>query len=362
MAIETSDDGTVSSLDIKAASSSRVKLSDPTGKSKAADQDDSNWKSNASFKGFAAGTVSGLTKLAVGHPFDTIKIRMQVSPYGTFKGPGDALMQLIRKERIFGLYKGATPPAVGWAFTDSVLLGSLHNYRLMFSRLTGTGEGTGKPLPTYFHAISGLFAGWTNSLFTTPMELIKSKLQMQHQKVRFHIPGRTAGGAAAREFSGPINCVSQIVQHSGVRGMWHGLPANLLFRSNFAIMFGCYDWIHVQLSSLRGTRFEMSDAMRTFLAGGLAAELYWLVAFPSDVVKNRIMADSLRDPQHATIRSAFRSVWNHDGPNASVMRRVRTLYTGFLPCILRAFPTNAAALTAFEWTMRLMEAENTANH
>ena len=28
-------------------------------------------------KGFAAGTASGLTKLIVGHPFDTVKLRMQ---------------------------------------------------------------------------------------------------------------------------------------------------------------------------------------------------------------------------------------------------------------------------------------------
>ncbi len=58
----------------------------------------------------------------VGHPFDTIKVRMQVSPHGTYRGPGDCFMQLVRKETIFGLYKGASPPAVGWAFTDSILM------------------------------------------------------------------------------------------------------------------------------------------------------------------------------------------------------------------------------------------------
>lgn len=62
------------------------------------------------------------------------------------------------------MYKGASPPAVGWSLTDAVLLGSLHNYRLFFSRMTGTGQGTGKSLPTQYHALSGAMAGWTNSV------------------------------------------------------------------------------------------------------------------------------------------------------------------------------------------------------
>jgi solute carrier family 25 (mitochondrial carnitine/acylcarnitine transporter), member 20/29 len=65
-----------------------------------------------------------------------------------------------------------------------------------------------------------------------------AKLQMQHQRVGFHAPGTALSASAAREYSGPINCVKQIVQHSGVKGLWHALPANVLFRSNFAVMFG----------------------------------------------------------------------------------------------------------------------------
>ena len=37
-------------------------------------------------KGFVGGTVSGLTKLLVGHPFDTVKIRLQCDP-GRYAGP-----------------------------------------------------------------------------------------------------------------------------------------------------------------------------------------------------------------------------------------------------------------------------------
>lgn len=52
--------------------------------------------------------------------FDTIKVRLQTSEKVQFKGPLDCLLQTIRHEGVRGLYKGATPPLVGWMFMDSM--------------------------------------------------------------------------------------------------------------------------------------------------------------------------------------------------------------------------------------------------
>ena len=62
------------------------------------------------------------------------------------------------------LYKGATPPAVGWAAIDSVLLGSLYNYRLFLVQhgMTEISPSTGLPRLTILgHGVAGLFAGLT---------------------------------------------------------------------------------------------------------------------------------------------------------------------------------------------------------
>lgn len=90
------------------------------------------------YKGFVAGIFSGISKLSgrikahsdngrvlltariVGHPFDTIKVRLQTSEKTQFKGPLDCLLQTVRNEGLRGLYKGATPPLVGWMFMDSM--------------------------------------------------------------------------------------------------------------------------------------------------------------------------------------------------------------------------------------------------
>ncbi|CBQ69955.1 conserved hypothetical protein [Sporisorium reilianum SRZ2] len=310
-------------------------------------------ESGASIKGFVGGTVSGLTKLLVGHPFDTIKVRMQCSALGTYTGPLDCFLQLARRESLLGLYKGATPPAFGWALTDSVLLGSLHNYRRLFARITSPSRGEEDDVRTLeikYHALAGLLAGWTNSFVTTPVELLKAKLQMQTQRVSLPLPGQVA--AAKSEFSGPLDCIRQIVRQRGVVGLWHALPATLLFRSSFAAMFGSYEYFQRLLSSS-----SLSPATVTFISGGLAAEVFWLTAFPADVIKNRMMADNIANPKYTNIRAAWLSAWNARGKDVAWWKKVRGVYTGFLPCLLRAFPTNAAALFAFESAMHLMGAE-----
>lgn len=75
------------------------------------------------FIGFAAGICSGWTKLIVGHPFDTIKTRLQCAPPGTFKGAWPCLVETVSKEGPRALYKGASVPAISWGITDSILMG-----------------------------------------------------------------------------------------------------------------------------------------------------------------------------------------------------------------------------------------------
>ena len=52
--------------------------------------------------------------------FDTIKVRLQTTDASQFKGPLDCVLQTVRKEGVRALYKGASPPLVGWMAMDSL--------------------------------------------------------------------------------------------------------------------------------------------------------------------------------------------------------------------------------------------------
>ncbi|OCT48461.1 Mitochondrial substrate carrier family protein L [Cladophialophora carrionii] len=299
------------------------------------------------YKGFVAGVFSGIAKLSVGHPFDTIKVRLQTSQHSQFKGPLDCLLQTLRKEGLTGIYKGATPPLLGWMAMDSVMLGSLTVYRRLlheniFSnpafRPGRTAEDLAhEKLPALGHGIAGMMAGSTVSFIAAPVEHVKARLQIQY-----------AAKKKDRLYRGPVDCTRKILRHHGVRGLFHGLFSTLIFRSFFFFWWGSYDLLTTWFK--RNT--SLSTPVINFWAGGLSAQVFWVTSYPSDVVKQRIMTDPLGGglndgtPRFRRWKDAAQAVYRESG--------WRGYWRGFVPCFLRAFPANAMALVAFEGVMRAL--------
>ncbi|KAG0020973.1 hypothetical protein BGZ82_011458 [Podila clonocystis] len=280
-------------------------------------------KNQKKFHGFIAGVTSGVTKLAVGHPFDTVKVRMQTSGSDRFRGPLHCLMETIRKEGPRALYKGATPPLIGWAFMDSVMLGSLSNYRLM---LQG-GDPTVKLTP-FWSGVAGIGAGVTVSFIAAPIEHVKARLQVQYD-------------AKTKLYAGPIDCARQLIRNNGITGLWKGLIATLWFRSYFFMWWASYEIYADQMRA----RTHMSEAAINFWAGGFGATTFWVFSFPTDVVKNKIMTQpDVKNPPFPTMYSCAKHIYATSG--------LKGFYRGFIPCLLRSFPTNACSITMFELTMR----------
>ncbi|KAK4104134.1 mitochondrial carrier [Parathielavia hyrcaniae] len=293
-----------------------------------------------------------LPRHTVGHPFDTIKVRLQTTTSARFAGPLACLTQTLRNEGLAGLYKGATPPLVGWMFMDSVMLGSLSVYRrllheTLFSppprpnhhdpHLHDDPASPPLPLPAYGHGLAGILAGATVSFVAAPVEHVKARLQIQY-----------AAHKSGRRYSGPVDCARKIWRYHGLGGVYHGLQATLLFRSFFFFWWGSYD----VFSRWMAQHTSLSAPAINFWAGGLSAQVFWLFSYPSDVVKQRIMTDPLggglgdgvrRFPRW---RDAARAVYTESG--------VMGYWRGFLPCFLRAFPANAMALLVFEAAMRAL--------
>ncbi|QUC23238.1 uncharacterized protein UV8b_07479 [Ustilaginoidea virens] len=325
------------------------------------------------YKGFVAGVFSGIAKLTVGHPFDTVKVRLQTTTKGRFRGPLECVTQTLRHEGVRGLYKGATPPLVGWMLMDSIMLGSLSVYRRLLAEhvfhaaswapggggddgdgpsglgveaealLPGRASSSHPPppppshLPPLGHGLAGVLAGATVSLVAAPVEHVKARLQIQY-----------AADKARRLYAGPLDCLRRIHARHGLRGVYHGLGATVLFRGFFFFWWASYD----VLSRWLRRRTGMSAPAVNFWAGGLSAQVFWLTSYPCDVVKQRVMTDPLGgglgdgERRFPRWRDAAAAVWREAG--------WRGYWRGFLPCFLRAFPANATALLVFEGVVRAL--------
>ncbi|KAG9087462.1 hypothetical protein FS749_002901 [Ceratobasidium sp. UAMH 11750] len=293
--------------------------------------------------GAVAGVGSGVTKVIVGHSFDTIKTRMQVAPVGTYKGALDCLWKTVRNESPLALYKGALPPMVAWGASDSLLLGSLHNYRLFLIRSGLTEPVPGSPdarrLTIFGHGVAGLWAGWTGALLAHPMESLKVKLQMQTQR-----------DVKDRQYKGVIDLVRQMYRVQGPFGIWRGFASSIVYRSSFFWMFTSYEILMRSFALFNGTPFEMSTPTANFLAGGLGSFGYWIMGIPFDNIKNRILAAPLDAPR-LSFWPVAKGIYATQG--------WRGYYTGLSLCIIRAFPVNACAFFVYESLMRVIGAEKT---
>ncbi|KAI5797502.1 mitochondrial carnitine/acylcarnitine carrier protein [Peziza echinospora] len=331
------------------------------------------------YKGFVAGIFSGVTKLTVGHPFDTLKVRLQTSPPSQFTGAIDCLRKTLKREGVRGLYKGATPPLVGWMFMDSIMLGSMTTYRTLlmkhyfttplytrFSTTSAAPLARTDKIPHHGAALAGLVAGWTVSFVATPIEHLKARLQVQYHDPR---------NPTARHFT-PLTLPAHLLKtHGPLALLLHGLKPTLLFRSSFAVLWYTYSRT---TEYLQKNHPAMPEMLVNFVAGGASAQVFWCVGYPFDVVKQRIMVDPLVGSASRAASGGGPRVWWRGGEigygggqrygrswwkavvgvyeDAGGRERwtkgVRGFFRGFGPSFLRAFPANAMALVMFEAVMR----------
>lgn len=224
---------------------------------------------------------------------------------------------------------------------DSVMLGSLTLYRRLLNenvfqpyraRNGNASDSFSNKLPAVGHGVAGIAAGWTVSFIAAPVEHIKARLQVQYQADK-----------SKRPYVGPIDAAKKIYGGHGIRGLYHGLLATIIFRTSFFFWWSTYDTFTRQLQQ----NTNLSAPAVNFWAGGLSAQVFWLFSYPSDVVKQRIMTDPLDSGRKfPRWRDAARTVYRESG--------WKGYWRGFVPCFLRAFPANAMALVAFEGVMRTL--------
>lgn len=160
---------------------------------------------------------------------------------------------------------------------------------------------------------------------------VKARLQVQ-----YHDP-------ASRRYTGPIDCVRKLVKNNGIiGGLYQGFAGTVFFRVFMSIYFGSYELYKRELS-----KTNLSPIVRNFVSGGFAATTLWVVSFPADLVKNRMMAQPDTKPRkYETLRQCIRDVYREEG--------IRAFYRGFTPSLMRSFPTNGAAFVAAELALHYL--------
>eukprot|EP00667_Euglena_gracilis_P015608 EG_transcript_16245 len=286
-------------------------------------------------RSFVAGMASGFALVLAGHPFDTVKVRLQTEGVGgRFGGPLDCLAQTVRREGAAALYKGVTPPLLMTGLINSALFG-------MQSAFVHALKADPEQPPTVGQTMqAAVLGGLCISFAVQPMEAVKARLQVQYN-----------AGAAAARYSGPLDCVRQVVASAGVRGgLYRGWTLTALCRMSNYAYFGPYEYFRKQFGMTSGSSANRSLAQSltaSVLCGSASGVCYWSCCYPLDVIKNRIMtAPDTSPPLYRNGWHCATLIYRQHGP--------RGFLVGLAPCMLRSIPANAAAFTAYELAMHLL--------
>ncbi|KAK9058006.1 hypothetical protein SSX86_022846 [Deinandra increscens subsp. villosa] len=295
---------------------------------------------NSGYKHYVAGLVSGVSMVIVGHPFDTVKVKLQkhnTEANGLkYRGGFHCTTRILKTEGVRGLYRGATPSFVGMAIESSLVFGI---YSQTKQALQG-GDDTRKAEP---HIIipSAAFAGSIISFVLCPSELVKCRMQIQ---------GTDSVVPAYRKYSGPLNCAVETVKTEGVKGLFRGGVATLLRESiGNAVFFSTYEYLrhylHLQLKDSSFDHTNLVDVGIGIMSGGLGGIAFWSAVLPLDVAKTIIQTT----PDKNLSKNPFKML-------KLIYRRsgIRGCYTGLGPTVSRAFPANAAAIVTYEAAAKLL--------
>lgn len=323
---------------------------------------------------FVAGTVAGIASLLTGHPFDTVKTRLQAQPMvpnsvtrstavlppqvssssallaaaprfqaqvlttlpPMYTSATHAFRLIIKQERIAGLYRGVTSPMLGVAVMNASIFG-LYQMSLQFQQRHGLFASTAvESVPNLTQImVAGMMSGLGSSVITSPIDLIKIREQMQTET-------RGARPDTYRVFL-------DVLRHEGLRkGLFRGWCTTAVRDLGYGPYFFSYELINRQIAKHTGTAPTNIDLA---MSGACAGVLAWLSTFWADVIKTKIQATKhTRLPPGTPRTFTNRSMFWSTASQTYAQGGWRAFFVGVGPTILRALPVNAVLFVTFEVT------------
>ncbi|KAI1305259.1 Mitochondrial basic amino acids transporter [Halotydeus destructor] len=258
---------------------------------------------------FLAGCLGGVAGVLVGHPLDTVKVKLQtqgmLSSNTLYRGTLHCLLVTAKKDGFFGLYKGMSSPLYCLTFINAIVFGVYGNV----SRYLGSDRTLGNEMTC------GTMAGLCQTFVTSPMELVKTRRQLQQGSSSFRalVKGRQ---------------------------LFRGLSATM---ARDCPAFGSYFVTYQGMLNVMDEQRSPS-ILKHLLAGGLAGQVSWVIVYPIDVAKTRIQCfpDKYKTVVQTLRRSCAEESW-------------RVLFKGLSPALIRAFPVNGVTFAVVSYTLYAWE-------
>lgn len=211
-----------------------------------------------------AGGVAGSAGIVVGHPLDSIKVRMQNS--------GGISSSIIQHQR-GSVWAGIGAPLA----MASVINASIFLTYGGTTRLWDDYYRNDTTMRTSFarNAVCGGLAGIISSLVLCPVDNVKIRLQTNSYN-------SNGGGASSFQMA------KNILAKNGIKCLYRGFGVTIGRQGpGFVVYFSIYDSVRASIISSWGNDRQL---LSSIVAGGIAGSLGWAIVYPLDFIKTRIQS------------------------------------------------------------------------
>lgn len=207
----------------------------------------------SSLTAFCSGFAAEAISCAVWVPIDVSKERLQSQPPGLpgrYRGSCDALRRIYANEGFGGWYKGYWSTLCSFGPFSAVYFVSyeaITRQLRLFTEFEGahsSREASTADARTSFiiAMVAGAGGNIIASLCTNPLELMKTRLQVQRAVLAgLHPSGSSMYGY---EYRGMLQGLLSVVQQEGVRALWRGVDSRIAFTApNAALTMAFYGYL-----------------------------------------------------------------------------------------------------------------------
>ena len=218
------------------------------------------------------GSIAGFAVCLIGHPFDTIKTRMQINNE-TVK---NTVLKLIKKDGLKSFYKGLSSPLYSIPLINSIVFGVYASTK----NLLEINQKELKFTENKIILISSMLAGVISSSISGPMELFKTKMQIQTEN---------------KYYKSNLDIIKKIKKVSGIRGIFQGTSLTILRDSiAYPSLFLTYEYMLKYFRNQTGK--EKLSSLYFMISGACSGIVCWLSCFGLDVIKSRVQSEIINKP------------------------------------------------------------------
>jgi len=287
---------------------------------------------------FIAGGIAACGAVTATHPFETVKIRMQLQGElqekslqpRLYRGPIHGVSVIVRNEGIRGIYRG-----IGAAYIYQMILNGcrLGFYEPIRQSLTSTIFTDPKTQSLGVNIFSGASSGILGAAAGSPFFLVKTRLQS-------FSPFAPVG--TQHQYKNAIDGSRQIYKAEGFKGLWRGVGAACV-RTGFgsSVQLPTYFFAKRRLVKHLGMKEGPALHLASSTASGFVV---CCVMHPPDTIMSRMYNQN---------GNLYKGVFD------CLAKTVKTegllaIYKGFLPHLARILPHTILTLSLAEQTNKLM--------